>query len=32
MLVVLLIIGLILVIYGLILSYWDLKKNHAFIT
>lgn len=31
MLVVLLIIGLILIIYGLILSYWDLKKNHAFI-
>lgn len=31
MLVVLFIIGLILIIYGLILSYWDLKKNHAFI-
>lgn len=31
MLVVLLIIGLILIIYGLILSYWDLKKNHAFV-
>lgn len=31
MLVILLIIGLILIIYGLILSYWDLKKNHAFV-
>lgn len=31
MLVVLLIISLILIIYGLILSYWDLKKNHIFI-
>lgn len=31
MLVVLFIIGLILIIYGLILSYWDLKKNHAFV-
>ena len=31
MLVVLFIIGLILIIYGLILSYWDLKKNHVFI-
>ena len=31
MLVVLFIIGLILVIYGLILSSWNLKKNHAFI-
>ena len=31
MLIVLLIIGLILIIYGLILSYWDLKKNHAFV-
>lgn len=31
MLVVLFIMGLILIIYGLILSYWDLKKNHAFI-
>lgn len=31
MLVVLLIIGLILIIYGLILSYWDLKKNHIFV-
>lgn len=31
MLVVLIIIGLILIIYGLILSYWDLKKNHVFI-
>lgn len=31
MLVVLFIIGLILIIYGLILSYWNLKKNHAFI-
>lgn len=31
MLVVLLIIGLILIIYGLILSYWDLKKNHVFV-
>lgn len=31
MLVVSLIIGLILVIYGLILSYWDLKLNHVFV-
>lgn len=31
MLVVLLIIGLILIIYGLILSYLTLKKNHGFI-
>lgn len=31
MLVVLFIIGLILIIYGLILSYWDLKKNHIFV-
>lgn len=31
MLVILLIIGLSLIIYGLILSYWDLKKNHAFV-
>lgn len=31
MLVVLLIIGLILIIYGLILSFWALKKNHAFV-
>lgn len=31
MLVVLFIIGLILIIYGLILSYWDLKRNHAFV-
>ena len=31
MLVVLFIIGLILIIYGLILSYWNLKKNHVFI-
>lgn len=31
MLVVLLIIGLILIIYGLILSYWGFKKNHAFV-
>lgn len=31
MLVVLFIIDLILIIYGLILSYWNLKKNHAFI-
>ena len=31
MLVILLIIGLILIIYGLILSYWDLKKNHVFV-
>lgn len=31
MLIVLFIIGLILIIYGLILSYWDLKKNHVFI-
>lgn len=31
MLIVLFIIGLSLIIYGLILSYWDLKRNHAFI-
>lgn len=31
MLVVLFIIGLILIIYGLILSYWNLKKNHIFV-
>lgn len=31
MLVVLFIIDLILIIYGLILSYWDLKKNHVFV-
>lgn len=31
MLVVLFIMGLILIIYGLILSYWNLKKNHAFV-
>lgn len=31
MLVVLFFIGLSLIIYGLILSYWNLKKNHAFI-
>lgn len=31
MLVVLFIIGLILIIYGLILSYWALKKRHRFI-
>ena len=31
MLVILFIIGLILIIYGLILSYWDLKKNHVFV-
>lgn len=31
MLVVLFIIGLILIIYGLILSYWNLKKNHVFV-
>ena len=31
MLVVLFIIGLILIIYGLILSYWVLKKRHGFI-
>lgn len=31
MLVVLFIIGLSLIIYGLILSYWDLKKNHVFV-
>lgn len=31
MLVVLFIINLILIIYGLILSYWDLKKNHVFV-
>lgn len=31
MLIVLFIVGLSLIIYGLILSYWDLKKNHAFV-
>lgn len=31
MLVVLFIVGLSLIIYGLILSYWALKKNHGFI-
>lgn len=31
MLVVLFIAGLSLIIYGLILSYWALKKNHIFI-
>lgn len=31
MLLVLFIVGLSLIIYGLILSYWDLKKNHAFV-
>lgn len=31
MLVVLFIMGLILIIYGLILSYWNLKKNHIFV-
>ena len=31
MLVVLFIAGLSLIIYGLILSYWDLKKNHIFV-
>lgn len=31
MLIVLFIVGLILIIYGLILSYWDLKKNHIFV-
>lgn len=31
MLIVLFIIGLILIIYGLILSYGNLKKNHVFI-
>lgn len=31
MLVVLFIVNLSLIIYGLILSYWDLKKNHAFV-
>lgn len=31
MLVVLFIIGLSLIIYGLILSYWALKKRHGFI-
>lgn len=31
MLVVLFIIGLSLIIYGLILSYWALKKKHGFI-
>lgn len=31
MLVVLFIVSLSLIIYGLILSYWDLKKNHVFV-
>lgn len=31
MLVVLFIVGLSLIIYGLILSYWTLKKRHGFI-
>lgn len=31
MLVVLFIVGLSLIIYGLILSYWTLKKRHRFI-
>lgn len=31
MLVVLFIVGLSLIIYGLILSYWALKKRHGFI-
>lgn len=31
MLVVLFIVNLSLIIYGLILSYWDLKKNHVFV-
>lgn len=31
MLLVLFIVGLSLIIYGLILSYWTLKKNHGFI-
>lgn len=31
MLVVLFIAGLSLIIYGLILSYWALKKRHGFI-
>lgn len=31
MLVVLFIVGLSLIIYGLILSYWVLKKKHSFI-
>lgn len=31
MLVVLFIIDSILIIYSLILSYWDLKKNHIFV-
>lgn len=31
MLIVLFIVGLSLIIYGLILSYWDLKKNHIFV-
>lgn len=31
MLIVLFIVSLSLIIYGLILSYWDLKKNHVFV-
>lgn len=31
MLIVLFIVNLSLIIYGLILSYWDLKKNHVFV-
>ena len=31
MLVILFIVGLSLIIYGLILSYWTLKKRHGFI-
>ena len=31
MLIVLFIVVLSLIIYGLILSYWDLKKNHVFV-
>ena len=31
MLLILFIVGLSLIIYGLILSYWTLKKNHGFI-
>lgn len=31
MLIVLFIVGLSLIIYGLILSYWTLKKRHGFI-
>lgn len=31
MLVVLFIVSLSLIIYSLILSYWDLKKNHVFV-